>query len=103
MTILLTLNFQLNQEIQGDKHMTSTLRGWRKGWGGGRLRQNKMSSDVRDGGLASVLDVQSFFFIKENWVCAMSRHHDEPNINIFNMLLTRYLFLTVTSDSEAIF
>ena len=77
--------------------------GVRRGVGGGRLRQNKMSSDVRDEGLASILDVQSFFFIKENWVCAMSRHHDEPNINIFNMLLTRYLFLTVTSDSEAIF
>ena len=40
------------------------------------------------GGLASVLDVQSFFFIKENWISTMTRHHAEPNINI---LLTRNL------------
>ena len=33
-----------------------------------------MLSDV--GGLASVLDVQSlFFFVKENWIWAMTRHH----------------------------
>ena len=23
-----------------------------------------------------------FFFIKENWICAMSRHHADSNINI---------------------
>ena len=41
------------------------------------------------GGLLSFLDVQSFFFfIKENLICAMTRHHAEPNIN---MLLTRNL------------
>ena len=28
------------------------------------------------------------FFIKENWICAMTRYHAEPNINI---LLTRNL------------
>ena len=28
------------------------------------------------------------FFIKENWICAMTRHHAEPNIDI---LLTRNL------------
>ena len=48
------------------------------------------------GGLASVLDVQSLFFFKENWICAVTRHHAEPNIN---MLLTRK---TLTSGSEAI-
>ena len=37
-------------------------------------------------GLASVLDVQFLFFIKENWICAMTRLHAEPNISI---LLTR--------------
>ena len=43
----------------------------------------------RSGGLANVLDVQSLlFFIKENWIYAMTRHHAEPNINI---LLTRNL------------
>ena len=49
--------------------------------------KNEMLSDVSGWELASVLDVQSlFFFIKENWICAMTRHHAEPNIN---MLLTR--------------
>ena len=43
----------------------------------------------RGGELESVMDVQSlFFFIKENWICAMTRHQAEPNINI---LLTRNL------------
>ena len=35
----------------------------------------------------SVLGVQSFF-IKENWICGMTRHHAESNISI---LLTRNL------------
>ena len=40
------------------------------------------------GGIASVLDIQSlFFFVKENWICAMNRHHAESN----NILLTRNL------------
>ena len=63
--------------------MTSTLRGR---WGG--KRKNKMLLDVGGGGLASVLDVQLFFFIKENCICDMIRNHAEPNINI---LLTRNL------------
>ena len=33
-------------------------------------------------GLASVLDIQSFFFIKESWFRAVTRHYAEPNINI---------------------
>ena len=42
-----------------------------------------MLLDVGGGGLASVLEVQSFlFFIKENWICSMTRDHTEPNINI---------------------
>ena len=45
-----------------------------------------MLSDVgRVGGVASVLDVQSLFFflfIKRYWICAMTRHHAESNINI---------------------
>ena len=61
---------------------------WRPLWGGVGVRQNEMLSDVGGGGLASVLDIQSFFFIKENWICAMIRHHAELNINI---LLTRNL------------
>ena len=39
------------------------------------------------------------FFIKENWICAETRHHAEPNINT---LLTRIFLVTLTSDSEAI-
>ena len=48
-----------------------------------------MLSEVESWGVASVLDVQSLiFFIKENWICAMTRHQAESNINI---LLTRNL------------
>ena len=36
----------------------------------------------RGWGLASVSDVRYFFFIKESWIYAMTRHHAEPNINI---------------------
>ena len=51
-----------------------------------------MLSDL-GGGVASVLDIQSlFFFIKENWICVMTRYHAEPNI----ILLIR----NVSSDSE---
>ena len=52
-----------------------------------------MLSDLGGGELVSVLDVQSeFFFIKENWIWTMARHHGN------NILLAR----TLTSDSEAI-
>ena len=44
-----------------------------------------MLSDVGEWGVASVLQV---FFITENWICIMTRHHAESNINI---LLTRNL------------
>ena len=46
-----------------------------------------MLSNIGGGRLGRVLDVQSFF-IKGNWICAMTRHHTEPNINI---LLTKNL------------
>ena len=52
------------------------------GWGEGK---NEMLSDVRWWGIAGVLHVQSFFFIKENWICAITIHHAEPN----NILLIR--------------
>ena len=38
-----------------------------------------MLSDVVGGGLASVLNVQSLFFIKENCICVVTKHHAEPN------------------------
>ena len=48
-----------------------------------------MLSDVRSGGLVSILEVQFlFFFIKENWIFVMTKHHDESKSN---MLLTRNL------------
>ena len=58
--------------------MTFTLsRGGGGRWGGG-VGKNEM--------LANVLDVQSlFFFIKESWIWAMTRHHAD------NILLTRNL------------
>ena len=57
-----------------------------------------MLLDAGGGELASVLDVQSLFFlVKENWICAVTRQHAEPNINI---LLTRNL--PFDSDREAI-
>ena len=40
------------------------------------------------------------FFIKENWTCAMSRHHAEANINI---LLTRTLLFDFDDRRGAIF
>ena len=47
-----------------------------------------MLSDV-GGGVSECSGRPVFiFFIKENWICAMTRHHAEPNINI---LLARSL------------
>ena len=66
--------------VRGDRRMTSTLRGM----GGETVRQEWADVIGRRGwGLVSVLDLQSLFsFIRENWICAMTRHHAEPNINI---------------------
>ena len=65
---------------------------WRPVWEGGRWRAKAKIRFYRtqEGGeLASALEVQSLFsFIKKNWICAMTRHHAEPNINI---LLTKNL------------
>ena len=46
-----------------------------------------MFSGVGGGWLASALDVESFSFNKENWICAMTGHHAEPN----NILLIKNL------------
>ena len=62
---------------------------WRPLWVGGRQKRDVVNTSRREWGLTSVLDVQSFFFVvKESWICAMTRSHAEPNINI---LLTRNL------------
>ena len=67
--------------------MTSILREWRD-----EVRQKMrcyQTYEGRKGGIASVLDGQSlFFFTKENWIRAITRHHTEPNLN---MLLMRNL------------
>ena len=74
--------------------MTPTLKGgvcvcvcvcvWEKGVAGVQ-DENEMLSDVGGAGLASLLDAQSLLFIKENWICAMTRHH------VNNILLARNL------------
>ena len=68
--------------------------------GGGGKEKNEIWSDVGEWEVSECSGRPIFFFIniKEKWVCAMSRHHAEPNINI---LLTRNPALTLTSDSEA--
>ena len=68
--------------------MTSTLRGG-GGRGGGWQGKNEMLSDVEGWGISECSGRPIFnFFIKENFIFAMTRHHAEPNINI---LLTRNL------------
>ena len=80
--------------VRGDTHMTPTLKGgvcvcvcvcvWEKGVAGVQ-DENEMLSDVGGAGLASLPDAQSLLFIKENWICAMTRHH------VNNILLARNL------------
>ena len=65
--------------LMGDTHMTST---WSKGGEGRGLRQ-KWGGDEQ-----MFWTFNIYFFTKENWICAMTRHKAEPNINI---LLTRNL------------
>ena len=67
--------------------MTSTLRGW-GGWGWGKKRKNEMLSDLDGGGSKCTGRPIFSFFIKENWICAMTRNHAGPSIII---LLTRDL------------
>ena len=39
--------------------------------------------------------------MKENWICAMTRHHAEPNIR--SKVKQEMFLLTLTSDIEASF
>ena len=51
--------------------------------------KNEMLLDVRAWGVSECSGRPIFiYFIKENWICTVIRHHIEPNIN---MLLTRIL------------
>ena len=63
--------------------MTSTLRrGEVKGGGKRGVGKSEMLSDVE--GRWAVRECSGhpifIFFIKANWICAMTRHHGEPNI-----------------------
>ena len=47
------------------------------------FHKNEMLSDVWGWGVSECSGRPIFFFfIKENWICAMTRHHAEPNINL---------------------
>ena len=63
------------------------------GGGGGAVDKNEMLSDVAGGSECSGSPVL-IFFIKENWICALTRHRAESDINT---LLTRNLLI----DSDA--
>ena len=59
-------------KIRGDTHMTSTLREGR-GW---EVRQTWDDIGRRGWGVSEYSGRPIFiFFIKENWFCAMARHH----------------------------
>ena len=64
--------------------MTHTLRRGGGGQGAG--------AEGEGGGLACVLDVQSlFFFIKENKICAKTRHHANNILLAGNLPFDSYL------------
>ena len=53
------------------------------------IGKNEMLSDIGASGVSQCSGRSIFiFFIKENWICTMTRHHTERKINI---LLTRNL------------
>ena len=78
---------------RGNTQIKHTLRRrWQQGQG-----KNEIISDIGARGLANALHVlflSVFFFIKENWICAMTTQHAEP----INILLTRKL--PFDSDTE---
>ena len=71
--------------IWGDAHMTSTLREWGKG--GGEKAKMGCYRTQGVGGQRVFCKSNLYFFVKENWIFAMTRRHAEPN----NILLTRHL------------
>ena len=69
--------------------MLSTLRRVRGAGVEAKMRCYEMLSDIGMGGGQRVFWTSSlYYFYKENWLCAMTRHHAKSNINI---LLTRNL------------
>ena len=78
------------------EHVMSILTGVRGGGERGKGK-NEMLSGVGRWGISECFGRPvSIFFIKESWICAMTRHDAEPNINI---LLTRNLPFDSDSDS----
>ena len=67
---------------------------WRPLWGGegGSVEMRCYRTKEVGGSECSGRSVFIIFFIKENWICAMTRHHAEPN----NVLLT----INLTFDSD---
>ena len=94
---LLYCNFTLSWKEILEKQL-GVIHIWRPLWG--ELRQKWDVNRRSRVGVSECSGRPTFiFFIKENWICAMTRHA-EPDINI---LLTRNLpFDSIMSDSEAI-
>ena len=68
-----------SMQLRADTYMASTLRGGGGGVKGGG--ENEMLPDVGGGGSECSACPIFIFFIKENWTCAMNRHHAESNIS----------------------
>ena len=66
-------------------------------WGKGLRQKRDVIGRGGGGVVASVLDVQSFVFIKGNWICDMTKHHAESRITLFfyknNFTQTKALIL----------
>ena len=50
-----------------------------------------MLSDVGDKGSKCSGHPIFVIFMKENWICAMTRHHAEPDINILTLFRMGFL------------
>ena len=90
-------NVDTTNRIRGDTQMTSTFTGWEEGGGGAK---NEIISDVRGRGVASVLDVQSLFFLLKKIGFA-----PWTDIMLSQTLIYHWpeiFLLTLVSDSEAI-
>ena len=81
---LLYCNFTLSWKEILEKQL-GVIHIWRPLWG--ELRQKWDVNRRSRVGVSECSGRPTFiFFIKENWICAMTRHHAKPNINT---LLTR--------------
>ena len=82
----------------GDTHMTSTLRGM----AGGTVKR-KCYRTYGAGGIECSGRPVFIFFIKEKWICAMTRHHAQSNIFLTRIHYCQEIFLlNLASDSKFI-